>query len=210
MGDSTADIPKAFLEIHGRTLFDRQRTALRDRVDGLTIVLGYQYENIVDDLTAVEAIVLEQWEEYENAESLRCALERINDDVLVLNGDVVVAPSVLDRLLRRYAALNGRYNVVVCLPGIQNDHTAIQCDETGTVIGYGMIPGYRHAGVGIVSQRYRHEAMDFLAQNQTEWYPHIYHKLPTKGLFISPTSHIEINRPKDLRVAHDRMPSLEY
>ncbi|WP_227356296.1 NTP transferase domain-containing protein [Haladaptatus salinisoli] len=205
MGDATAEIPKAFLEVNDRTLYDRQREALDGRVDGITIVLGYRCENVIGDLTATEVIVLEGWEKYENAESLRRALECIDDDVLVLNGDVVVTPSVIDRLLQRHEALNGRYNVVACLPGRQTEHTAIRCDEEGTVIDYGMVPGLRHAGVGIVSRRYRTEAIEFLARNRTEWYPHVYAELPTKRHLIPPVHHLEINRPDDLASARKRL-----
>jgi UDP-N-acetylglucosamine diphosphorylase / glucose-1-phosphate thymidylyltransferase / UDP-N-acetylgalactosamine diphosphorylase / glucosamine-1-phosphate N-acetyltransferase / galactosamine-1-phosphate N-acetyltransferase len=206
MGDSTTDVPKAFLEVNGRTLFDRQCTALSGRVDGITIILGYRCENVIDELTAVDVIVLERWEKYENAESLRRALECIDDDVLVLNGDVVVTPSIIDRLSQYHATLDGRYNIVACLPGIQNEHTAIQCDEEGNVIDYGMVPGHRHAGVGIVSRQYRMEAIEFLARNRTEWYPHIYPELPTKRLVIPSASHLEINRPNDLVDARKRLP----
>ena len=206
MGDVTEDVPKAFLEVGGRTLYDRQREALSGHVDGISVVLGYKYENVVDDLSWADPVVFERWDEYENAESLRRALERVDDDVLVLNGDVVVEPALLDRLVDRYRLFDGAFNVVGCLPGVQDEHTAIECDAADNVVDYGMIPGHRHAGVGIISHRHRDAALSVLADNRGEWYPFVYPATPTKGVVVSPTRHLEINCPDDLATARERLP----
>lgn len=206
MGPATESVPKAFLEVAGRSLYDRQRAVLADRVDDVSVVLGYEHEAVVDRLASANALVLERWDEYENAESLRLALSCIDDDVLVLNGDVVVSPAAVDRLLARFASLGGEYNVVGCLPGVQDEHTAVQFDDDGTVVDYGMVPGHRHAGVGVVSQRHREAAVDLLARNREEWYPLVYPATPTKRVVVSPANHIEINRPPDLAAARERLP----
>ncbi|WP_440006135.1 NTP transferase domain-containing protein [Halomicrococcus sp. SG-WS-1] len=206
MNEVTDDAPKAFLEVSGRTLYDRQRETLADRVDGITVVLGYEATTVRDHLSSADALVLDRWDEYDNAESLRRALERVDDDVLVLNGDVLVAPSVLDRLIRRYEELDGEYNVVGCLPGVQEEHTAIRGDDAGNVVDYGEIRGHRHAGIGIVSRRHHDAATDVLAGNRTGWYPHLYPETPTKRVFVQPDAHIEINRPSDLEAARERLP----
>jgi len=206
MGDVTEDVPKAFLEVGGRTLYDRQREVLTEHVDGITIVLGYKYENVVDDLSSADPVVFERWSDYENAESLRRALERVDDEVLVLNGDVVVEPGLLDRLVDRYRLFDGAVNVVGCFPGVQDEHTAIQCDGANNVVDYGMIPGHRHAGVGIISRRHRDAALDVLADNSDDWYPHVYPETPTKRVTVSPNQHVEINRPSDLATARERFP----
>lgn len=206
MGDVMEDIPKAFFEVNGRTFYERQHEALVDRVDGITVVLGYGYENVLGELSSADPIVFERWDEYENAESLRLALKRYDDDVLVLNGDVIVTPSVIDRMKRTFTMLDGRYNVVGCLPGEQSEHTAIRFDGAGTVVDYGKILGHRHAGVGIVSRRHRKGAMDLLARNRDDWYPYLYTETPTKRMFVSPGNHLEINRPTDLAAARERLP----
>ena len=206
MGEATADVPKAFLEVEGRTLYDRQRAVLEDRVDAITVVLGYEAENAREHLSSVDTVVLDRWDEYDNAESLRRALERAEDDVLVLNGDVVVAPAALDRLLGRFESLDGEYNVVGCLPNVQDEHTAIRCDAAGTVIKYGEIRGHRHAGVGVVSRHHHDAALDVLARNRQDWYPHVYPRTPTKRVLLPPSAHLEINRPSDLETARERLP----
>jgi choline kinase len=206
MGEVTADVPKAFLEVEGRTLYERQRAVLEDRVDAITVVLGYEAENAREHLSSADAVVLDRWDEYDNAESLRRALGRAADDVLVLNGDVIVAPAALDRLLGRYESLDGEYNVVGCLPNVQDEHTAIRCDDAGTVIKYGEIRGHRHAGVGVISRHYHDAALDVLARNRQDWYPHVYPRTPTKRVLLSPSAHLEINRPDDLESARERLP----
>lgn len=204
MGEATEDVPKAFIEVAGKTLYERQREAIADQVDGVTVVLGYEAENAREHLSSAETVVLDRWYEYDNAESLRRALVDIDDDVLILNGDIVLSASVVNRLVRRYEALGGAYNVVGCLTGVQTEHTAIRCDDAGNVVEYGMIPGHRHAGVGILSRRYREKAMDVLAQNCEDWYPHIYPETPTKRVVVPSDSHLEINRPEDLEAAREQ------
>ena len=198
MGHITSDVPKPFLELDGRTLYRRQRDVLDGRVDDVTVVLGYEHENVVDRLSDGDAVVVEEWDEYDNAESLRCGLERVADDALVLNGDVLVSPSVVDHVLDRFEAHSGAYNVVGCLPGRQTEHTAVQCNDTGDVVAYGMIPGHRHAGLGVVSERHRDEAIDVLERNREEWYPVLYPETPTKRVAVPGDDHREINRPDDL------------
>ncbi|PSP55439.1 sugar nucleotidyltransferase [Halobacteriales archaeon QS_1_67_19] len=206
MGEATADVPKAFLEIGGRTLYDRQREVLDDYVDGITVVLGYQAENARRHLSSADEIVLDRWDEFDNAESLRRALVRIDDDVLVLNGDVLVSPAVLDRLVGRYETLAGECNVVGCLAGVQDEHTAIRSDDAGRVVEYGQIAGNRHAGVGIVSRQHRGRALTVLARNRRDWYPHVYPATPTKRVVLPDDAHVEINRPRDLARARARLP----
>lgn len=206
MGDETESVPKAFLEVDGRPLYDRQRAVLSERVDDITVVLGYAYETVVDRLDTANAVRFEDWSEYENAESLRLALAGIDDDVFVLNGDIVTTPTAVDRLLDRFAEFDGEYNVVGCLPGIQDEHTAIRADDGGTVVDYGLIPGYRHAGMGVLSRRHREAAMKLLGANREEWYPLVYPETPTKRVVIPTPEHLEINRPDDLEAARDRLP----
>jgi choline kinase len=216
MGELTADVPKAFLEVDGRTLYDRQRTALEPFVDGLTVVLGYAAETACDRLASLEArrerslpvdtVVVDGWEVYDNAESLRRALVRADDDVLVLNGDVVVPPRTVHRLARRFHEAGRGRNVVGCLPGVGNDHTAIRSNAAGEVTDYGEIVGHRHAGIGVVDARNRDRAIEVLARNAEDWYPHLYPETPTERVLVSPDSHVELNRPTDVERARHRFP----
>ncbi|ELY45689.1 NTP transferase domain-containing protein [Natronorubrum sulfidifaciens] len=201
MGHHTDDVPKAFLEFDGRTLYDRQRGLLEPHVDGTSIVLGYRHETVLERYDPDDPIVLEDWDRYENAASLLLALRRIDDDLLVLNGDILVDEREIGRLTEQFDALRGRLNLVGCIPGLQNDATAIRWDGSGRVTAYGLIEGHQHAGFGIVSHTHRPAAIRVLQARLGDWYPYIYPQTPTQPLLIPATRHVEVNRPADLERA---------
>jgi len=208
LGPVGDDVPKPFEEIDGRTLYDRQCNVLADFVDRITVVLGYRSRVVQDDVGPARTVVVENWHEYDNAESLRRALEGIDDDALVLNGDVVVAEEAVARTVRRHERTNGGRSVVAALPGTQNEHTAVRCDEDGLITDYGRIEGYRHAGLGVIDQSHVDAATDYLGRNRSEWYPVVYPKLETELVTISPYCHVEINRPKDMQRARYQLLAL--
>ncbi|NUB90208.1 NTP transferase domain-containing protein [Haloterrigena sp. SYSU A558-1] len=194
----TDDVPKAFLEFDGRTLYDRQRDLLEPYADGTSVVLGYRHETVLERYEPVDPIVLEGWDRYENAASLLLALERIDDDLLVINGDVLVDEREVGRLAGAFDALDGRLNLVGCIPGLQSAETAIRWDETGRVSAYGLIEGHQHAGFGVVSREHRTAAMRILRERLRDWYPCVYPRTPTRPLLIPAERHVELNRPTDL------------
>ncbi|SEQ75208.1 NTP transferase domain-containing protein [Natrinema salaciae] len=201
MGRYTDDVPKAFLEFDGRTLYDRQRALLESHVDGTSVVLGYRHETVLDRYEPEDPIVLEGWDRYENAASLLLALRRVDDDVLILNGDVLVDERDLGRLAGTFDDLDARLNLVGCIPGLQDAETAIRWDESGRVTAYGLIDGHRHAGCGIVSRTHRAAAIRTLRERLDDWYPCVYPRTPTRPVSIPADRHIEINRPIDLERA---------
>lgn len=201
MDHHTDDVPKAFLEFDGRTLYDRQRALLAPHVDCTSVVLGYCHETVLERYDLEDPIVLEEWNRYENAASLLLALRRIDDDVLVLNGDVLVDEREVDRLVEQFEVLDGRTNVVGCLPGIQDEDTAIRWDDRGRVTEYGLIEGHQHAGIGIVSRDHRTAAIQLLRDRLSDWYPHVYPGTPTRPVLFQSNRHVEVNRPADLERA---------
>lgn len=198
MGRYTADVPKAFLEFDGRSLYDRQRALLQRYADGTSVVLGYRHDVVLDRYDPDNPIVFPEWERYENAASLLLALRRIDDDLLIINGDVLVDEREISRLTEQFAALEGRLNLVGCLPGIQDTETAIRWDESGFVTAYGLIEGHQHAGLGIVSRAHRTAAIQVLRKRLDDWYPCVYPRTLTRPLLIPSERHIEVNRPSDL------------
>jgi len=201
MGHHTDDVPKAFLEFDGRTLYDRQRGLLEPHVDGTSIVLGYRHDTVLDRYDLGDPIILADWDQYENAASLLCALRRIDDDLLVLNGDILVDEREIGRLTEQFDALRGRLNLVGCIPGLQSEETAIRWDDSGRVTAYGLIEGHRHAGFGIVSHEHRTAAIEILRDRLDDWYPYLYPRTPTQPLLIPATRHVEVNRPADIERA---------
>ncbi|MXR39896.1 NTP transferase domain-containing protein [Halobaculum sp. WSA2] len=205
MGPHTDDIPKAFMQLGDETLYEYQRDVLVDHVDEVTVVLGYAAENVIGEVTSARTVVVEDWADYENAESLRRGTAAVDDDVLVLNGDVIVAESVVERLVDRHAVSPGR-SFVAAIPGKQDGSTAIRCDDRGIVADYGMIRGHRHAGVGIVDRSHLTTVRAYLAANRHEWYPGIYTAVETEMMPISAGRHVEINSPSDKVAALDKLP----
>lgn len=205
MGDQTVDVPKAFMEIQGKTLYNRQRAALEPYVDEVTVVLGYQHETVLERFGPSRRVIVDRWDEYDNAESLYQALKHVgDDDLFVLNGDVVVAPRAVERVYERHRT-EGE-NVVAYLPGLQTEHTAIRLDDDGQVAAYGELRGHRHAGLGIIDSASTDDAAAHLRNNRSEWYPSLYQEVPTTGVSINPDDHLEITRPQDHRAAKERLP----
>ncbi|WP_226022796.1 NTP transferase domain-containing protein [Halomicrobium salinisoli] len=205
MGPHTDDVPKAFMDLGGETLYRRQRDAIDPHVDAVTVVLGYAHENVVDRIGAARPVIFEDWADYENAESLRRGTAGVDDDVLVLNGDVLVAESVIERVVDRFEAAPGR-SVVAAVPGHQEGSTAVRTDDRGVVSDYGMIRGHRHAGLGVVDRSRLDEARAHLAANRNEWYPGIYTRVETEMVPIPSGGHVEINYPSDRAAARDKLP----
>jgi NDP-sugar pyrophosphorylase family protein len=205
MGDQTVDVPKAFMKIQGQTLYNRQRAVLEPYVDEVTVVLGYQHETVLERFGPPRRVIVDKWDEYDNAESLFRALEDIgDDDLFVLNGDVVTTPTAVKSLIERHRTTGE--NVVGYVPGIQTEHTAIRLDEAGRVTAYGELRGHRHAGLGIIDSEYAEAAATHLRNNRSEWYPSLYQAIPTVGVPIASEDHLEINRPQDHQVAKERLP----
>ena len=205
LGRVGEDVPKAFLEIDGRTLYDRQRSAVDAHVDDVTVVLGYCYEKVLDDVGSAHTVVVDDWHDYDNAESLRRALGVVDDDVLVLNGDTVITEQTVDGVVRQHREKSGS-SVVAGFPSIQSEHTALQCDENGTVTDYGMIEGHRHAGLGVIDHSDVGAVGAHLRRNRQEWYPVAYPAIGATLVTISPTHHVEINRPRDRVRAQRQLP----
>lgn len=208
MGPHGDDVPKAFMDLGGRTLYDRQRTVLAEHVDELTVVLGYEAGSVRDEVGAADVVVVEEWDEYDNAESLRRALRVIDDDVLVWNGDVLATESVVEGLLGRFASLPVGRSAVACIPGHQAGSTAIRCDDRGIVTDYGMIRGHRHAGIGVVDRTRVDGAERYLRRHRQEWYPVVYPAFETEMVAIDGGEHVEINRPQDVRAARRMVSTL--
>lgn len=206
MGPHTADVPKAFMEVAGRSLYERQCAAIERFVDDVTIVLGYAYENVLDRVDGARTIVFEDWERYENAESLRRAIVGIDDDVLVLNGDVVVTAAAVGHVIERFESGSDRRSAVAVLPGEQSEATAVQADDDGRVVQYGLISGRRHAGFGALAESRLDRAEEYLRAHCDEWYPGLYTEVPTDAVAIPSDHHLEINYPRDRIVARRELP----
>jgi L-glutamine-phosphate cytidylyltransferase len=94
-------VPKCLAQIGGRTLLERQMTALREHgVDDITLVLGHQH-NVIADLCGreVEIVYNPLYASTNSLYSFWLARNLLSGAFVVMNSDVLFHPHLLTRLL---------------------------------------------------------------------------------------------------------------
>lgn len=223
LGPITADRPKLFVRIHGRSIYERQIEVLESDFEEASVVLGHGFEDAdpaevretldVTDGMTVEHVLLEEWDSVENAASLQAAIRRrqvagAEDDLLVLCGDVVFADEAIRRVVERFEGdyRSAGYSAVGCIRGWQDEMTAVRFDDSGEITDYGAIAGHREIGAFVLHERHLERARRLLAENRKEWFPIIFERLPSKRIPVPPWSQHEINTPEQLDRAKERLP----
>ncbi|MFC4451566.1 NTP transferase domain-containing protein [Halorussus aquaticus] len=223
--------PKLFLDVDGETIFERQLDALAPLVEeGLVdervfVVLGYGFtedtldgrsraEKIdeyvrIDDRFEFEVVVLPYWNAVENAASALAGLNVVDDDALLLCGDVITTEGVLSTVVERFRDDHGPdgYSTVAAIEGVQDEMTAVQWDESRTVTDYGAIEGHQEAGIFVLNRDHFETAGRILCANAVEeWFPIVFPAVPSKAVTIDPRRHVEINTEAHFREAVRSLP----
>lgn len=98
LGELTLEAPKTMVRIGGRPILERAVEALRSRgVERTTVVVGYRREAVT--VAGVETVENPRWDETGELVSLEIGLEEVEGPLLVLFGDVLFKPYLLDLLL---------------------------------------------------------------------------------------------------------------
>ena len=98
LGQHTKDIPKALLDLNGKSILERQISLLREHgVNEIFVVTGYQREKHV--LKDIEYVFNPRYSETEQLASMMVARTKIFDDVLVIFGDIVFDSQILQQIL---------------------------------------------------------------------------------------------------------------
>ena len=98
LGQHTKDIPKALLDLNGKSILERQISLLREYgVNEIFVVIGYQREKHI--LKDIEYIFNPRYYETEQLASMMVARTKIFDDVLVIFGDIVFDSQILQQIL---------------------------------------------------------------------------------------------------------------
>ena len=98
LGQHTKDIPKALLDLNGKSILERQISLLREHgVNEIFVVTGYQREKHV--LKDIEYIFNPRYSETEQLSSMMVARTKILDDILVIFGDIVFDSQILQQIL---------------------------------------------------------------------------------------------------------------
>lgn len=88
------DRPKVLIEIGGRTLLQRHAENLYRAQAEVRVVTGYQADRLAPYLEGAEVVFNPEFERG-SLLSLRCGLEDIDDDVVIMDADVLYHPSIL-------------------------------------------------------------------------------------------------------------------
>lgn len=100
LGELTKDIPKCMLTFGRETILERQIRLLGEVGVGspdICVVAGYKAEKI-KEIEGISLIINNEYKVTDNSYSLWLALQSVDDDILVLDGDLVYEADVL-RLL---------------------------------------------------------------------------------------------------------------
>lgn len=96
------DRPKAMLEVRGQTILERQVDTLHGfGVRDVVVVRGYKKDQV--DVPAVRFVDNDRYRETGELHSLFCAAEYLDGPVLVLYGDILFEPTILERVLQSAA-----------------------------------------------------------------------------------------------------------
>ena len=98
LGQHTKDIPKALLDLNGKSILERQISLLRQHgINEIFVVTGYQQEK--HTLKDIEYIFNPRYAETEQLASMMVARTKISDDVLIIFGDIVFDEQILQQIL---------------------------------------------------------------------------------------------------------------
>lgn len=216
LGSITSDYPKLLLEINGKTIYSHQLSRIQGFCSKVVVVLGHGFEratsnklhdkfNTSDYDTDIEFVVINDWEQIENAATLLRGIQSSNietdEDIMILCGDVIFTDDLMDRFISGYNTIPEGYNAVGYIPGVQNEMTSVNIDSKDNVTNYGSIPGCQEIGIFILNESNIEKSINILSSNQSDWFPIIFPATPTKGIPTDESERVEINTPAHLSKA---------
>ena len=105
MGKYTEDLPKGMLNLSGKTLLERQIESLRKGgVDDIVICTGYQKETIL--YTDVRYYHNPDFASTNMVETLMCAREELNEDILIAYADIIYTPKLVRQMLHNTSSVS--------------------------------------------------------------------------------------------------------
>ena len=94
----TENLPKGMLEFKGKTPIERQLETYREcGIEDIIIVTGYASDKITYD--GVKYYLNEKYAETNMVESLMCAKDEFNDDVIVSYSDIIFKKRLLEGMM---------------------------------------------------------------------------------------------------------------
>lgn len=99
-----ADVPKPLTRLNvGKSILEYQLDNLAKFIslDQVIVIVGYLKEQIMERFPDLLFVYNDNYARENTAKSLLRALKKIDEDVLWLNGDVVMHPSVIEAILKK-------------------------------------------------------------------------------------------------------------
>lgn len=135
LGKLTEKFPKCMLNFGNESILQRQVRILKEcgiNENEIYVVVGYQWEQVRAHLPIVNYVINDRYYETDNSYSLHLALKEIDDDVIILDGDLIFESG----LMEGFVAQNG--NVALALPRITGyEDTGITLHEDGSIAEIG-------------------------------------------------------------------------
>lgn len=132
----TKHYPKCMVEVNGEKIIDRQiKTILKCGINtsDIIVILGYKsnvaYNYLIKKYNNLNIIFNDQYSVTNNMFSLFLAKKYINDDLIIMNGDVFVEKNILSKVF-----LEKGKNYIICDKNKYNDESMkIKIDSNGFI-----------------------------------------------------------------------------
>jgi len=102
LGKIGKSLPKCLIKLEKKTIIEYQIEALRSNsIKDISIVIGYHSDKVIDVLKNIDIkfYLNKDYEKTGMLESLFCAREELNDNTIVLYGDVIFKADLIKKLL---------------------------------------------------------------------------------------------------------------
>lgn len=132
LDESTNHLPKSLTQLsNGISILQYQLNALASHIslDDVFIVVGYRKEAIMDRFPNFTYIYNPLFAQENTSKSLLRALNKINEDVLWLNGDVIFRPSILPQMLQ-----NNHSAMLVNRTEVGEEEVKYRSNEQGRIL----------------------------------------------------------------------------
>lgn len=211
------DMPKSLLSVAGQTIIHRALSQLNDAgVESITVIAGYESAQLADAVDeAATVVVWDKWQTSNNLWTLAGKREVLEtgDDIVVLFGDVLLAPGVLARVINAQADVCLAVDLSSRLDGTMR----VRVDRGHLSIGNHVSTGDCDGNfIGVLklsaraARRLAVEIADRLmsGRNRSDYYtvvlPEILDGLSLEYLDIATTDWAEVDTAADLEMARDK------
>lgn len=127
-----APVPKSLIKFsNGQCLLDYQLAALTQHIPihDIYIVVGFKKELVMEAAPRCNFLYNDRFDTTNTAKSLLVAMERIDDDIIWMNGDVFFETEVLERVVEKKDNL-----IVVNSAPVSDEEVCYTTDEQGAVV----------------------------------------------------------------------------